>query len=132
MPFWPITLLVIAAMSFSPLWPTRAIAQELDAAGIKKMVVGKTVRLQTPIGISLPLIYRQNGVVSGDISGFSVASLFAPKEDGRWWINNNSLCQQWPSWYDGRQFCFKITALSADQIKWLRDDGASGTAVISE
>ena len=90
------------------------------------------MRLNTPFGISLPLRYRTDGVVVGDVSGISAASMFAPKEEGRWWVEDDSLCQKWPSWYKGRQFCFKITSLGEGRISWLRDDGAKGTARIGD
>lgn len=86
-----------------------AAAEQLDGPEIKKLIAGETVRLNTPFGIALPLRYRTDGVVVGDVSGFSAARMFAPKEEGRWWIEANSLCQKWPSWYKGRQFCFKIS-----------------------
>jgi hypothetical protein len=107
-------------------------AEELDGSGIKKLIAGETVRLSTPFGISLPLRYRMDGVVVGDVSGISAASMFAPKEEGRWWVEDDSLCQKWPTWYKGRQFCFKITSLGEGRISWLRDDGASGTARIGD
>lgn len=109
-----------------------ASAEELDGPKIKKLIVGETVRLDTPFGIALPLRYRTDGVVVGDVSGISAASMFAPKEEGRWWIEGNSLCQKWPSWYKGRQFCFKITSLGERRISWVRDDGAKGTARIGD
>jgi hypothetical protein len=109
-----------------------ASAEELDGPKIKKLIAGETVRLDTPFGIALPLRYRTDGVVVGDVSGISAASMFAPKEEGRWWIEGNSLCQKWPSWYKGRQFCFKITSLGERRISWVRDDGAKGTARIGD
>jgi hypothetical protein len=105
-----------------------AIAEELDGPAVKKLISGNTVRLNTPFGIALPLRYRADGVVVGDVSGISAASMFAPKEEGRWWIEGGALCQRWPTWYKGRQFCFTITALGGDRISWVRDDGAKGTA----
>jgi hypothetical protein len=107
-----------------------ASAAELNGPEIKALITGKKVRLSTPFGIALPLEYRKDGVVLGDVSGFSVARMLAPSEQGRWWIAGNSLCQKWPTWYEGRQFCFKITSLGGGKITWLRDDGASGTARI--
>lgn len=109
-----------------------AAAEQLDGPEIKKMIAGRTVLLSTPFGIALPLRYRTDGVVVGDVSGISAASMFTPKEEGRWWVKDDSLCQKWPSWYKGRQFCFKITSLGERRISWLRDDGASGTARIVE
>lgn len=109
-----------------------AAADQLDGPKIKKLIAGETVRLNTPFGIALPLRYRTDGVVVGDVSGISAARMFTPKEEGRWWIENNSLCQKWPSWYKGRQFCFKITSLGDRRISWIRDDGAKGTARVGD
>jgi hypothetical protein len=120
--------LAIVLAGCAPAMP--ATAGELSGPEIRELISGEKVRLSTPFGIALPLQYRQDGVVVGDVSGFSAARMLAPREEGRWWISGNSLCQKWPSWYDGRQFCFKITSLGAKKIAWLRDDGASGTARI--
>lgn len=110
--------------------PAAASAAELSGPEIKALISGEKVRLSTPFGIALPLEYRKDGIVLGDVSGFSAARMLAPSEKGRWWIAGNSLCQKWPTWYDGRRFCFKITSLGGGKITWLRDDGASGTARI--
>jgi hypothetical protein len=127
----PVTKTLVAILlSIGGIGKVSAAAQELDGPAINNLITGQTVRLNTPIGISLPLRYRSNGVVEGDISGFSAARMFIPREQGRWWIEKNSLCQKWPTWYNGRQFCFKITLLGAQKISWLRDDGFSGTARI--
>ena len=118
----------------STLWLITGVsaAEELEGPEIKKLIAGETVRLNTPFGIALPLRYRTDGVVVGDVSGISAASMFAPKEEGRWWVDDDSLCQKWPTWYKGRQFCFKITSLGEGRISWLRNDGASGTARIGD
>ena len=108
-----------------------ASAEQLSANGIREAVIGKRVDLRTPYGLSLPLRYESNGTVVGDISGFSMARMFAPRETGKWWIDGNRLCQQWPSWYDGQTFCFTITRTGDSTISWLRDDGYQGTARIS-
>lgn len=123
------SVLLLAVMA--TLTATLTRAEQLGGPEIRSLITGKTVRLSTPLGISLPLRYGSNGVVAGDISGFSMASMFAPKEEGRWWIDDGRLCQKWPSWYKGRTFCFTIKKLDTNRISWLRDDGASGTAVIA-
>lgn len=122
-------ILLTAVIACLPL--LTAQGRELSGPEIKTTIGGKTIRLDTPLGVRLPLQYRPNGVVAGDISGFSVASMFAPKEEGRWWVDGDRLCQKWPTWYKGRQFCFTIEKIDGDTISWLRDDGASGTAVIA-
>ena len=85
------------------------MAGELSGPEIRALIGGEKVRLSTPFGIALPLEYRKDGVVLGDVSSFSMAQMLAPREEGRWWTTGTSLCQKWPTWYDGRQFCFKIT-----------------------
>lgn len=107
-----------------------AHARDLEGPDINNLIGGKTVRLNTPIGIQLPLRYRSNGVVAGDLTGFSMASMFAPKEEGRWWVDGKRLCQKWPSWYQGRTFCFTLKSTGPNKLSWVRNDGAKGTAVI--
>ncbi|MGX5668385.1 hypothetical protein ACWKW9_20690 [Rhizobium daejeonense] len=109
-----------------------AQAEDLNGREIKTLIEGKTVRLNTSLGLQLPLRYRSNGVVAGNISSFSMARMFAPKEEGRWWVNANRLCQKWPTWYDGRTFCFSIRGAGKNRITWVRDDGAKGSAIISD
>ncbi|MBO3761788.1 hypothetical protein [Ciceribacter sp. L1K22] len=122
-------ILLASVIAVLPL--QTAVASELSGGEVKELIAGKTVRLDTPLGIKLPLRYRTDGAVAGDISGFSMASMFAPKEEGRWWVDGQRLCQQWPTWYKGRTFCFTIKKLDGNRISWQRDDGATGTAVIS-
>jgi hypothetical protein len=59
-----------------------------------------------------------------------MASMFAPKEEGRWWVDGKRLCQKWPSWYQGRTFCFTLNSTGPNKLSWVRNDGAKGTAVI--
>ncbi|UOK70368.1 hypothetical protein [Ancylobacter polymorphus] len=107
-----------------------ALAETLSGPEIKDRIGGELVRLSTPYGITLPLVYRDDGVVAGDISGFSIGSMLAPSEEGRWWVKDDRLCQKWPTWYEGRTYCFTITSLGPKKIAWTRDDGLSGTATM--
>lgn len=100
----------------------------LSGPEVRALISGEVVKLDTPFGLSLPLYYRADGTVKGDISGFSMAGMLAPREDGRWWIDGNRMCQKWPSWYDGKTACFTIRKLGPGRIGWLRDDGTAGTA----
>lgn len=110
--------------------PQAAAAQELSGTEIKKRVSGERVYLSTPFGVELPLTYKASGQVIADVSGFSAASMFAPRETGRWWIEGNRLCQKWPTWRKGRQYCFTIKQTGENRISWLRNDGKTGTARI--
>jgi hypothetical protein len=127
-----LTTKIPALVALSIVWLTgsKTAAEELSGSKIKQLITGETVRLNTPFGIALPLRYLDGGVVVDDVSTISAASMFAPKEEGRWWVEEDQLCQQLPTWYNGRQFCFKITSTGEGKISWLRDDGVSGTARI--
>ena len=50
-------------------------------------------------------------------------------DNGKWWVENDQLCQKWTSWMDGKQYCYKLTQQGAS-VRWVRNDGRSGTARI--
>lgn len=121
----------IAVLSASIAWCSAAIAQPLAGPDITKLISGRQVFLSTPYGLEFPLFYKANGKVSGDASGFSMASMLAPKETGSWWVKGTSLCQKWPTWYKGKTICFTIDQTGPTSLKWIRDDGTKGTARIA-
>lgn len=122
---------LILALSTSYGLSAGASASEwLDGEAIKARISGKRVYLSTALGVEIPLRYGNDGTVSGSVKGISAAKLLAPKESGRWWIESNKLCQQFPTWYKGKRFCFLIKDLAEGQIGWTRDDQFSGTARI--
>lgn len=98
---------------------------------IANLIVDKKVLLSTSYG-KMPLRYRSDKSVVGDGSNTGLIRFFAPKETGKWWIADDRLCQQWPSWYKGKPFCFTIKKTSENSIRWVREDGYSGTAKISK
>jgi hypothetical protein len=111
------------------LTPVQASASQLSGTEIKEVIGGKTVMLKTRWG-GFPLRYANGGRVTGDGSALGLARFFAPKETGRWWVAGDQLCQQFPTWYDGRQFCFTLTRTGDTSLKWVREDGYSGTATV--
>ena len=115
---------VLVAMFVGP-----SLAANLNGNQIKRLVNNKKVNLETTWG-SFPLKYNSNRRVTGDGSGLGLARFFAPKETGKWWIASNQLCQQFPTWYKGRTFCFSIQQVGVQKIRWRRSDGYSGTATI--
>ena len=50
-----------------------AAAEDLSGSEIKKLISGEKVYLSTPFGMELPLNYKTNGDVAGDVSGISAA-----------------------------------------------------------
>jgi hypothetical protein len=107
-----------------------AVAEQLAGDRLRQTIEGKTIHLSTPYGVELPLRYAPGGTVTGDVSGIRLAAMFAPRETGRWWIDGEQLCQQWPTWYDGQTACFTIRLEGDERLSWVRNDGLSGTARI--
>jgi hypothetical protein len=109
---------------------TSAFATELDSKAIKETIAGKKVVLST-MGFNFPMFYAANGQVTGDGSDVGLAKYFSPKETGRWWVENDKLCQQFPTWYKGKTWCFDLKKVDAKRLNWTRDDGFSGKARIT-
>lgn len=105
-------------------------ADDLAGNDLRQLVTGKRVYLATPFGGEFPLNYRPSGVVTGDGSALGLGKLMAPKESGKWWVKDDQLCQQWPTWYDGKTTCFRISRTGGNSIQWIRDDGRQGRARI--
>jgi hypothetical protein len=110
-----------------------AMAEPVSLAGeeLRQAVIGKTVYLKVS-GFDLPIRYAANGRMSGRIG--AVAASFSrgdgTSDTGKWWVDNDQLCQKWSSWLDSKSYCFKLTR-DGNSVHWVRDDGLSGTARIS-
>lgn len=107
---------------------TQAQSPTLTGEAIKKLISGKKVFLSVPLGGEFPLRYNPNGVVAGSADGVGLGRFMQPSDDGKWWIADNRLCQQWKAWYYGKTFCFTIQQTGPASITWKRDDGYAGTA----
>lgn len=99
---------------------------------IKQTVNGKRIYLQTPLGGEFPLHYRTDGTVDGSGEAIGLGRMMRPKDSGRWWVSSNQLCQQWQTWYDGKQQCFVLERRSETMLYWKRDDGLEGEARIGD
>ena len=115
---------IIAVASQSPV-----LANKLSGNEINSLISGKKVLLQTSWG-SFPLRYATSRRVTGDGTALGLARFFAPKETGKWWVKSDQLCQKFPTWYRGKTFCFSLEKAGAKKLRWRRDDGYSGTALI--
>ena len=128
----PVSFAIKLSMSLAiaiTLAGTPAFAAQLSGAEIKQTIGGKQVMLRTFWG-GFPLRYASSGSVTGDGTALGLAKYFAPKETGKWWVAGNQLCQQFPTWYKGQKFCFTLTKQNETTLKWVREDGYSGTAKI--
>ena len=110
----------------------RLVAEPAQLAGdeLRQAVSGKTVFLNIS-GFELPINYAANGRMSGKMS--TVAASFSrgdgAQDRGKWWVADDQLCQQWTSWMDGKAYCYRLTRDGAT-VRWVRNDGRSGTARI--
>ena len=108
------TLLVFA--------PSISMAESLQNDAIREIISGRNVVLST-MGFEFPLKYAEGGSVTGDGTNAGLAKFFTPKETGQWWVDNDRLCQKFPTWYKGKTWCFKLEKVDDKQLKWERDDG---------
>jgi hypothetical protein len=114
--------------------PVTAVGAEqpYTQADIQKMIVGKRIYLAAPMGGEFPLNYRRSGVVDGSGEAVGLGRLAKPKDTGKWWIKGDRLCQQFTSWYKGAPMCFELIRTGETTLKWIRDNGQTGTARIGE
>jgi hypothetical protein len=125
----------IGALLFAASLSLPAAAQatdEISLAGdeLREAIVGKTVYLNVS-GFELPIRYLANGRMRGSMG--AVTASFSrgdgSSDSGKWWVENDQLCQKWTSWMDGKSYCYKLTR-NGDNVTWVRNDGRSGTARI--
>lgn len=115
--------------------PARALTEigsgePIVGASIAATVAGRRIYLSVPLGGEFPLYYQKNGRVDGSGEAVGLGKFLSPTDSGKWWVDDNKLCQKWSQWYDGKVFCFKLEKLSDDKLIWRRDDGEEGIARI--
>jgi hypothetical protein len=110
-------------------WPACTEPVELGDERLKETVAGKTVDLDTPFGVAIPITFHGNGLMSGK-AGVLEYFLGAQVDRGRWWVANGQLCQKWFKWLDAQPSCMRLKQ-DGNKILWRRDDGLSGTATIA-
>ena len=123
--------LVLAAGLALPALPATAESITLAGDELRQAISGKTVYLNVS-GFELPIVYSAKGRMKGTMG--TVAASFSTgngaADRGKWWVENDQLCQKWNSWMDGQSYCYKLT-LTGNKVTWVRNDGRSGTARIS-
>jgi hypothetical protein len=107
-------------------------AESVTLAGdeLRQAISGKTVYLKIS-GFELPINYSANGRMTGKMG--TVAASFSrgdgASDSGKWWVQDDQLCQKWTSWMDAKQYCYKLSR-NGSSVRWVRNDGRSGTARI--
>ena len=128
------TIVRILLAAAALLAPAVAMGQGSGLTGqeIRSLIAGKRIYLATPFGGEFPLLYKADGSVDGSGEAIGLGRYIRPTDSGRWWIAGDRLCQQWTSWYDGRQFCFTLREGKGSRLLWTRDDGLSGRARVGD
>lgn len=114
----------------TPLSETKAAETSLSGDTLRQAVSGKTVFLKIS-GFELPIQYFPRGTMRGSM-GTVAAALSrgdGSSDSGKWWVAEDQLCQKWTSWMDGRTYCYRLSQ-SGNSVRWVRNDGRSGTARI--
>ena len=120
--------LIIAGLAFATIWSAQADTVPLGEEALKQTLTGKTVHLDTPFGVAIPITYQAKGLMSGK-AGVLAFYLGAIADRGRWWVSEGKLCQKWFKWLDAQPSCMQLNR-DGNKIVWRRDDGLSGTATI--
>ena len=107
-----------------------AAETSLSGEALRNAVSGKTVFLKIS-GFELPIQYASGGTMKGSMG--TVAAALArgdgSSDRGKWWVDGDQLCQKWSVWMEGNTYCYKLSQ-NGSQVRWLRNDGRSGTARI--
>ncbi len=127
---WRIGAVTVAFFGLALGAALAAEPTSLSGDELRKAISGKTVYLNVS-GFELPIRYAASGRMSGKMSTI-VASLSrgdGSSDIGKWWVGKDQLCQRWSSWMDGKTYCYKLTR-DGSTVRWVRNDGHSGTARI--
>lgn len=106
-----------------------AMATQLASDDLKTAVAGKTVTIDTPLGLPITVNYGANGLMTGSAGTALAVYLGSGKDRGRWHVRNGKLCQKWFKWLSGDTTCLTLRQ-DGSRIYWRSDEGQSGTATI--
>lgn len=109
---------------------TGALADPMPIAGdgLKEMLAGAVVELDTPLGTKLPIRFGTDGLVSAE-AGELAPLLGSAKDRGRWWVDGDKLCSKWFRWFDAEVRCITV-AQDGTRLHWRKEDGETGTATL--
>lgn len=103
---------------------------QLNGEAIKATIPGSVLKLDTPLGMVVPIKFDGDGLMSGD-AGQLASYLGSQKDRGRYWLSEDRICYKWFRWFSGEQHCLAIQR-DGQRIFWQRDDGETGTATLEE
>lgn len=123
-----LTAATVATLAFGAAQANAETALSGDA--LRNAVSGKTVFLKIS-GFELPIQYSSRGTMKGSMG--TIAAAFSrgdgSSDRGKWWVDGDQLCQKWYTWMEGQTYCYKLSQ-NGNQVRWVRNDGRSGTARI--
>src|SRR4026208_2247363 len=111
---------IVAGICVLAGWSACAEPVVLGDETLKQAIAGKTVHLDTPLGVAIPIAYHGNGLMSGK-AGVLEYFLGAEADRGRWWVADGKLCQKWFKWLDAQPSCMRLRQ-DGSKIFWRRDD----------
>jgi hypothetical protein len=106
-----------------------ATPQRLSEPDLRSAVTGKTVRIDTPLGMPLTVSYGANGIMTGAAGTALAMYLGSDKDRGRWHVRGGRLCQKWFKWLDAEETCMEVSQ-EGQRIFWRTAEGKTGTATI--
>jgi hypothetical protein len=121
--------LIAASLAAGCMTVASATAAKLGDSALKTAVSGKTVKIDTPIGLPLTVNYGANGLMTGSVGTALAAYLGSARDRGRWKVHNGRLCQKWFKWLASEETCMTIHQ-EGMKIFWKTDTGRTGTAMI--
>jgi hypothetical protein len=101
----------------------------MSSETIKHTLAGAVLEVDTPLGVKVPIRYFEDGRVAGEARGLAYI-LGSPTDTGKWWVSSDRVCHKWSKWFDGVLQCMRLSR-DGSRIFWRRDDGETGTAIIS-
>jgi Mannosyl-glycoprotein endo-beta-N-acetylglucosaminidase len=118
----------MAAAMLPALKPEPPKAPDTPEDSVRKLVAGRTVLLDTPVGSTIPITFTENGTMRGK-AGSLGSYLGAEVDEGKWWVSGARLCQRWRVWFDRETQCLTLRP-AGKIVHWSSDKGHSGTARI--
>lgn len=120
----------IALLALTAADSASAAQERYSADDIRQGIVGRRIYLAAPMGGEFPLNYRLDGKVDGTGEALGLGRLAKPKDTGTWWVEGDQLCQKFQTWYKGQPMCFELYKTGENTLKWIRNNGQTGTARI--